>query len=83
MKFEHTAEGITFVWHGGNYIDLYWEDAYRLRGEDAAPFTADNVWDYGKDAPTIERTQAAFEAECAEWLANNREDLNKHLENSA
>ncbi len=82
MKFVHTQEGLTFVWEGGEYIEIYWQDAYAIRGDQgdnpAVPFAVDNVW--GNGAPAIERTQEAFLAACAEWLTNNREDLNAHLE---
>ncbi|MGA5598327.1 hypothetical protein ACPCSE_29255 [Streptomyces cellulosae] len=58
MQFTYTPEyrtGLTFTWEGGEYIDT-------------STGAVLNVWNHAQDAPSIERTQEAFEAECDEWI---------------
>lgn len=57
--FIHKAHGFEFQWSGGAYIDIY------VIGE-STPFDVYNVWDYEKDAPSIERTTQAL----AEFVDN-------------
>lgn len=58
MQFTYTPEyrtGLTFTWEGGEYIDT-------------TTGAVLNVWNHAQGAPSIERTQEAFEAECDEWI---------------
>jgi hypothetical protein len=51
---------LRFVWAGGPYIDVHevgWSAAEVI-----------NVWDYAKNEPTIEQTDAALRAECERWI---------------
>lgn len=68
-QFTYSPEdsGLTFAWGGGAYIDVFAD------GAEAAGETI-NVWDYEKDVPNIDRTLAAFQAECDEWLKSQAED---------
>jgi hypothetical protein len=86
MPFEYTRNGVTFIWHGGQYIEIYWADAYRLRGPasatPAAPFEVANVWDSHSDTSMIDRSDDAFRSYCNVWIDENRAQMGRHLENS-
>ena len=51
----HEAQGFTFIWDTGAYIEIYESDS-------TVPFDAYNVWDYEAAAPRIERTTGALVA---------------------
>lgn len=74
-------DGVTFVYHGGPYINVYWRDAYALRPDDAVPFTCIGVWDYPGGRSTV-TSEAEFQAQCAEWIEDNRGDMGGLLEAS-
>lgn len=69
-EFNYTDEdtGTRFEWEGGEYIDAF------VVGEEY-PFETINVRDYSEGADTddveIEKTQAAFEEYCREWIKEN------------
>lgn len=75
--FTYTDEDteITFVWHGGAYIDVG-----HGHGEDFQAVECINVWDYATDEPTISRTLDAFERECREWLAPKCDECDEPLD---
>ena len=62
--FTYTDEeyGAHFIWHGGEYIDVYSHKDAEYPGE------CINVWNHAKDEPIIERTLDAFEETCRDWL---------------
>jgi hypothetical protein len=84
--YDASGDGVVFVWHGGPYIEMFWADAYRLRGDDAenpaSAFNVINVWDYSTGQAAIS-TREEMIARCDEWLTENRgEELGKYLEHS-
>lgn len=80
-ELSYEADGLTFTWSGGPYVNVYWTDAKQLRPTDAVPFTCFNVWDYAAGASTI-TGQDGLATAATEWLDNNRGDLGAYLENS-
>lgn len=58
-SFATRAEGLSFAWEGGPYIDVI------FKGE---PFEVINVWDYAKKEPAIPVTRAGFLSAVREWL---------------
>ncbi len=82
----HTERGITFVYTGGPYIDMFWHDdiiAAGLTGDRAVPFTVINVFDYAANKASIERTAEGVAAKAAEWFGDNDTDeIRKYRENS-
>lgn len=61
-----TTYPLVFTWEGGEYIDVAFPGCY---AHDTI-----NVWDNGKDAPLIERTDAAFKTEVNDYLAHLDDD---------
>lgn len=88
---QHGDEGVTGVWSGGPYIDIYWTSALghdpetRLTPTDDSdpptPFTTIGVYDYEAGKPTIS-TRADVAGKIAEWVEENRGDLGGWLEMS-
>lgn len=66
MEFTYNNGFFDFSWWGGSYIDVgtRYSDGFSAKH-------CINVWDYGKDAPFIAKTQKAFERKCNEWFAEN------------
>ena len=76
MTYQRDEGSPVFSWHGGAYIDIGYFDSTQPPGVDGDTFHAYdviNVWDYKNDEPRIERTLAAFQAACDEWLDENEE----------
>lgn len=75
--FQTEIDGVTFRWHGGEYIDSGYiateQGAYETDyGHAIGEFVAQdclNVWDHVTETPTIPRSLEAFEARCAEYMA--------------
>lgn len=61
-KLKYRKRGVTFVWEGGEYIDMV------SGGQSVA---VNNVWviENGEGRSSIPFERDAFEAECDEWLA--------------
>ena len=57
--FTTRAQGLSFAWEGGAYIDVIYK---------GNAFEVINVWDYETDAPTIPRTQRGFQHAVRDWL---------------
>ncbi|WP_143194189.1 hypothetical protein [Micromonospora sp. CB01531] len=85
MIYRPEGYPVSFEWHGRAYIDVYSmedstpdskssEGVFQRASAEGAPFAAIGVWDYGKGKPSIPVTREAFEAECDEWIKENRED---------
>jgi hypothetical protein len=74
MTYEY--EGLLFVWHGGEYIDVCVatdekdEAAFRYYGNLYVYSSSNiNVWDYDKGGASIEWLDSvAFISECEEWM---------------
>lgn len=79
--FTYEVDGTVFQWHGGAYIDIGYivtepcchnnEGVPGYLPGDFRALTLISVWDCGKDEPTIERSQEAFEHTCDEWIKEN------------
>jgi hypothetical protein len=71
MQYQHGET--VFRWHGGAYIDVggvYSVDGQPgIHGDDFHAYDVINVWDYATDTPRIERTLAAFQERCDEYMA--------------
>src|SRR4051794_37874558 len=76
MVYVHEETGTRFVWHGGEYIDVGYNDE---DGEFQAVEVI-NVWNHAADQPRIPRTLAAFEAACDEFLAPKCDECEEPLD---
>lgn len=69
MEFTYNNGFFDFIWWGGSYITP--GISYGALGFKPSDNHVIGVWDYNKDAPTIPKTQKAFERKCNEWFAEN------------
>lgn len=70
LVFIYTRDGLRFIWHGGEYCDIYLDTE--------PPAITDmciNFWDYDESRPTIERTHKAFAAAVDLWCGANDEEV--------
>ncbi len=77
--FQTEIDGVTFRWHGGEYIETgyvatergSYERDYSHAVGDFVAQDCINVWDHERSAPTIERSLDAFEARCQAEIASD------------
>lgn len=73
------GHAVRFEWHGGEYVDLYFDGA-------SYPYDVINVWDHASsdnDGPRYPFTRAGLTDIVSEWRAEtSREEIAAYIENN-
>lgn len=63
IVYRHEDTGVTFVWYGGEYIDVGYMEDCEFIAEDCI-----NVWDHANSRSRIAFHESAMAEHCDEWM---------------
>ncbi len=76
LKHVRDDKLITFVWLGGDHIDVYWSDHQAIFGDEASPLT-----DFPVNAPGCPQVAPGnWKPACDAWLAEHAGEIPHHLQ---